>query len=44
MARSTTLQAEAGYIDARPYLPDRLKTLATHGRTIHSGHTRKNSG
>ena len=36
----TTLQAEAGYIDARPYLPDRLKTLATHGRTIHWGQLR----
>src|SRR5215831_7782294 len=28
-------QAEAGYIDARPYLPDRRKPLATRGRTIH---------
>src|SRR5215469_16341827 len=27
MARSTTLQAEAGYIDARPYLPDRRNLL-----------------
>jgi hypothetical protein len=33
-----TLQAEAGYIDARPQLPDRRNPLATHGRTIHSGH------
>jgi hypothetical protein len=32
-----TLQSEAGYIDARPYLPDRRKPLATHGRTIHWG-------
>ena len=30
-----TLQLEAGYIDARPHLPDRRKPLATHGRTIH---------
>src|SRR5215510_595602 len=30
------LQSEAGYIDARPQLPDRRKPLATHGRTIHS--------
>jgi hypothetical protein len=29
-----TLQAEAGYIDARPQLPDRRNPLATHGRTI----------
>jgi hypothetical protein len=29
-----TLQPEAGYIDARPQLPDRQKPLATHGRTI----------
>src|SRR5215472_2016388 len=28
------LQAEAGYIDARPYLPDRRKPLATRGRTL----------
>jgi hypothetical protein len=39
-----TLQPEAGYIDARPQLPDRQKPLATHGRTIHWGHTQKNSG
>src|SRR5262245_37752844 len=30
-----TLHAEAGYIDARPQLPDRRKPLATRGRTIH---------
>jgi len=35
------LQREAGYIDARPS-PTRStkKSLATHGRTIHSGHNR----
>src|SRR5215472_13194438 len=27
MARSTALQAEAAYIDARPYLPDRRNHL-----------------
>src|SRR5215471_5763621 len=32
-----TLQPEAGYIDARPQLPDRRKPLATRGRTIHQG-------
>src|SRR5271168_4516803 len=36
MARSTTLQSEAGYIDARPQPPIRRNLLATHGRTIHS--------
>src|SRR5271169_1228613 len=35
MARSTTLQSEAGYIDARPLTANSTKTLATHGRTIH---------
>jgi len=35
------LQAEAGYIDARPYLPDRQKPLATRGRPIHSGHNQR---
>jgi hypothetical protein len=30
-----TLQSEAGYIDARPYLPDRRNLLAPHSRTIH---------
>src|SRR6516162_10871879 len=29
------LQAKAGYIDARPHLPDRRKPLAPRGRTIH---------
>src|SRR6202790_5104885 len=43
MARSTTLQSEAGYIDARPPPPIRRNLLATHGRTIHSGQTEKNS-
>jgi hypothetical protein len=38
-----TLQSEAGYIDARPYLPDRRKPLATHGRTIHLGQNAKSS-
>ncbi|QOZ68742.1 hypothetical protein WN72_22235 [Bradyrhizobium arachidis] len=38
MARSTALQTEAGYIDARPHLPDRRNLLAPHGRTIHLGH------
>ena len=33
--RSTTLQAEAEYIDARPHLADRRNLLAPHGRTIH---------
>jgi len=31
------LQSEAGYIDARPLTTISTKTLATHGRTIHSG-------
>ena len=37
------LQREAGYIDARPS-PTRStkKSLATHGRTIHSGHAQAN--
>ena len=35
------LQSEAGYINARPHLPDRGKPLATHGRTIHSGQSRR---
>src|ERR1700751_2360912 len=34
-----TLQSEAGYIDARPLSAGSMKPLATHGRTIHSGHT-----
>jgi hypothetical protein len=37
------LQPEAGYIDARPYLPDRRNPLATHGRTIHLGQSEKSS-
>ena len=37
------LQSEAGYINARPHLPDRRKPLATHGRTIHAGQNRKSS-
>jgi hypothetical protein len=35
MARSTPLQLEAGYIDARPLTAGSSKSLATHGRTIH---------
>ena len=35
------LQSEAGYINARPHLPDRGKPLATHGRTIHRVRTDK---
>src|SRR6185437_10173877 len=42
MARSTALQAKAGYIDARPHLPDRRNLLAPHGRSIHWGQTEKN--
>ena len=34
------LQSEAGYIDARPLTTISTKTLATHGRTIHSGQKR----
>src|SRR5262249_7419105 len=41
MARSQTLQSEAGYIDARPHSPDRRNPLATHGRTVHSGQSRR---
>src|SRR6516165_6214274 len=37
MAGSSTLQSEAGYIDARPHLPELTKPLAPHGRTIHWG-------
>src|SRR5215510_5824759 len=36
------LQSETGYIDARPHPPDRRKSLATHGRTIHVGQSRPN--
>ena len=36
MARSSNaLQAEAGYIDARPLTTSLSNLLATHGRTIH---------
>src|SRR6267142_3540352 len=35
------LQSKAGYIDARPLTASSTKPLATHGRTIHSGQTRK---
>jgi len=41
MARSTTLQSEAGYIDARPFTTSSTNPLATHGRTIHPGHSRR---
>ena len=34
------LQPKAGYIDARPLTANSTKTLATHGRTIHSGQSR----
>src|SRR5882672_2862449 len=34
------LQSEAGYIDARPLTASSAKPLATHGRTIHPGHSR----
>ena len=43
MAGSATLQTKAGYIYARPPPPDCRNLLATHGRTIHLGHKRKNS-
>src|SRR5260221_9699588 len=33
------LQSEAGYIDARPLNASSTKPLATHGRTIHPGHS-----
>src|SRR6266566_9194610 len=33
------LQSEAGYIDARPLTVISTKPLATHGRTIHLGHS-----
>jgi hypothetical protein len=38
----TTLQSEAGYIDARPPADKSTKLLATHGRTIHGGQVAKN--
>jgi hypothetical protein len=35
------LQSKAGYIDARPHIRQLdQSSLATHGRTIHSGHPR----
>jgi hypothetical protein len=37
------LQSKAGYIDARPLTTSSTNSLATHGRTIHSGETEKNS-
>ena len=40
MARSEMLQSRAGYIDAGPLTPTRRYSLATHGRTIHSGHSK----
>jgi hypothetical protein len=39
MARSKCSKSKAGYIDASPYR-QLDKPLATHGRTIHSGHLR----
>jgi hypothetical protein len=36
------LQSEAGYIDARPHIRQLdQSSLATHGRTIHLGQTRR---
>jgi hypothetical protein len=36
------LQSEAGYIDARPHIRQLdQSSLATHGRTIHSGQSRR---
>src|SRR6266403_4850368 len=35
------LQAKAGYIDARPLTASSAKPLATHGRTIHLGQSRR---
>src|SRR5882672_1356589 len=35
------LQSKAGYIDARPLTASSAKPLATHGRTIHSGQSRR---
>src|SRR5882724_2403169 len=43
MAPEQMLQSKAGYIDARPLTASSAKPLATHGRTIHSGQTEKNS-
>jgi hypothetical protein len=39
-----TLQAEAGYIDARLLSAGSMKPLATHGRTIHLGHSGRRPG
>jgi hypothetical protein len=35
------LQSKAGYIDARPLTASSTKPLATHGRTIHWGQSRR---
>ena len=35
------LQSKAGYIDARPLTAKLSKLLATHGRTIHLGQSRR---
>ena len=35
------LQSKAGYIDARPLTASSANPLATHGRTIHRGHSRR---
>src|ERR1700676_5248698 len=35
------LQSKAGYIDARPLTANPTNLLATHGRTIHSGQSRR---
>src|SRR6202035_775923 len=37
------LKSKAGYIDARPLTASSAKPLATHGRTIHQGQTRKSA-
>src|SRR3984893_15225344 len=37
------LQSKAGYIDARPLTASSAKPLATHGRTIHLGHSHRSS-
>jgi hypothetical protein len=38
------LQSKAGYIDARPLTANPTNLLATHGRTIHSGQSRRFGG
>src|SRR6266446_200107 len=38
------LQSKAGYIDARPLTASSAKPLATHGRTIHWGQSRRLGG